>query len=233
MAQGNTLKEEVIERALEQSDGRRRGGKRREKGRRRSGQGRRARDPGHDRQAGRHGSRRCRRHADEPRDRGVHGGQSCGCSKASSTCAIAPPCTSATPVQAGLHHLMYEIVDNSIDEVLAGRANEIWVVLNKDKSISVRDDGNGIPTDINTATGLSGVELAMTKLNAGGKFGDGGYKVSGRPARCRSELRQLPVRVVRSDRRAKGPESSACAASAASRSAAWRSSASPTDTARR
>ncbi len=81
--------------------------------------------------------------------------------------------------QAGLHHLMFEIIDNSIDEVLAGRASEIWVTLNPDKSVSVRDDGNGIPTGVNKATGLSGVELAMTKLNAGGKFGDGGYKVSG------------------------------------------------------
>ena len=79
----------------------------------------------------------------------------------------------------GLHHLLFEIVDNSVDEVLAGRASEIWVKLHKDQSISVRDNGNGIPTDINEATGLSGVELAMTKLNAGGKFGDGGYKVSG------------------------------------------------------
>ena len=81
--------------------------------------------------------------------------------------------------QNGLHHLMYEILDNSVDEVLAGRASEIWVTLNPDKVVSVRDNGNGIPTGINKQTGLSGVELAMTKLNAGGKFGDGGYKVSG------------------------------------------------------
>jgi DNA gyrase subunit B len=79
----------------------------------------------------------------------------------------------------GLHHLFYEILDNCIDEVLAGRASEVDVVINKDKSISVRDNGNGIPTGINHATGLSGVELAMTKLHGGGKFGDGGYKVSG------------------------------------------------------
>ena len=81
--------------------------------------------------------------------------------------------------QAGLHHLMYEIIDNSVDEVLAGYANEIWVTLHADKSITVRDNGRGIPTGLNEQTGLSGVELAMTKLNAGGKFGDGGYKVSG------------------------------------------------------
>lgn len=80
---------------------------------------------------------------------------------------------------AGLHHLLFEIVDNSIDEVLAGYATEIWVTLNADKTVSVRDNGRGIPADINKATGLSGVELAMTKLNAGGKFGGGGYKVSG------------------------------------------------------
>ena len=80
---------------------------------------------------------------------------------------------------AGLHHLMYEVLDNSIDEVLAGHASEIWVVLNPDNTIAVRDNGRGIPADLNKATGLSGVELAMTKLNAGGKFGGGGYKVSG------------------------------------------------------
>jgi DNA gyrase subunit B len=79
----------------------------------------------------------------------------------------------------GLHHLFFEILDNCIDEVLAGRASTVNVVINPDKSISVTDDGNGIPTGINQATGLSGVELAMTKLHGGGKFGDGGYKVSG------------------------------------------------------
>ncbi len=80
---------------------------------------------------------------------------------------------------SGLHHLLFEIVDNSIDEVLAGFATEIWVTLNEDKTVTVRDNGRGIPTDLNEATGLSGVELALTKLNAGGKFGGGGYKVSG------------------------------------------------------
>ena len=79
----------------------------------------------------------------------------------------------------GLHHLFYEILDNCIDEVLAGRASEVEVTLNADKSISVHDNGNGIPTGVNKATKLSGVELAMTKLHGGGKFGDGGYKVSG------------------------------------------------------
>ena len=79
----------------------------------------------------------------------------------------------------GLHHLLFEVVDNSIDEVLAGHATEIWVTLNPDKTVTVRDNGRGIPADTNKATGLSGVELAMTKLNAGGKFGGGGYKVSG------------------------------------------------------
>jgi len=79
----------------------------------------------------------------------------------------------------GLHHLLFEVVDNSIDEVLAGHATEIWVTLNPDTTVTVRDNGRGIPADTNKQTGLSGVELAMTKLNAGGKFGGGGYKVSG------------------------------------------------------
>ncbi len=79
----------------------------------------------------------------------------------------------------GLHHLFYEILDNCVDEVLAGRANEVDVTINKDLSVSVRDNGNGIPTDIKKELGISGVEIAMTKLHGGGKFGDGGYKVSG------------------------------------------------------
>lgn len=80
---------------------------------------------------------------------------------------------------AGLHHLIWEVVDNSIDEAMAGFATEITTILLRDGMVSVSDNGRGIPVDIHKGTKVSALETVLTKLHAGGKFGGGGYKVSG------------------------------------------------------
>ena len=102
------------------------------------------------------------------------------------------------PDERGLHHCVFEVLDNSIDEHLAGYCDEIEVTVHVDGSVSIRDNGRGIPVDMHPKWKMPAVELVLTNLHAGGKFGQGAYKIFRRHARRRRQMRERAFGLVQS-----------------------------------
>ena len=121
-------------------------------------------------------------------------------------------CISGRPDERGLHHCVFEVLDNSIDEHLAGFCTKIDVALHVDGSCSIKDNGRGIPVDMHPKFKVPAIELVLTNLHAGGKFGQGAYKYLRRSARRRREMRQRAFAIGSRSR---------CIATA--RSTTWRS----------
>src|SRR5579864_7295706 len=123
--------------------------------------------------------RRSRRRMDQSTDRSTYDAQQIQVLEGLEGVRRRPGMYVGSTGSRGLHHLVFEVVDNSVDEALAGFAKRIDVIIHRDNSVTVRDDGRGIPVDTVAKVGKPGVEVVMTMLHAGGKFGGGGYKISG------------------------------------------------------